>query len=211
MTGLAPYLPGFFAAYAILLVGSLSPGPAVAMLLGISTSQGRGAALVTCLGIASGSMTVNVLTMLGVGLILSQAAWAMNLLRFVGAAYMIWLAWGAFRKALHPPQVSVARTARQSNPKLFTIGYLLQVTNPKAIAFWLAIAAIGAVDGAPIPVVLTFVAGAFLLSFTMHAAWAVVLSAAPIRTAYAAGRRWVEAGLGCFFVFAAWKLARSEP
>ena len=66
MTEFAPYLPGFIAAYAILLVGASSPGPAVAMLLGISTNQGRGPALVTCAGIATGSMTINILTMLGV-------------------------------------------------------------------------------------------------------------------------------------------------
>jgi len=210
VTDFAPYLPGFLAAYAILLVGASSPGPAVAMLLGISTNQGRGPALITCLGIATGSMTINALTMLGVGLILSQAAWAMMVLRLIGAGYLIWLAWGAFRKALNPPQVAVAKTARRSGPKLFVMGYLLQVTNPKAIVFWLAIAALGAVDGAPAPVIATFVAGAFALSFTMHAAWAVFLSSSPIRAAYAAGRRWVETALGAFFTFAAYKIATSE-
>ena len=142
MTELPPFLPGFIAAYAILLVGASSPGPAVAMLLGISTNQGRGRAMVTCLGIATGSMTINLLTMLGVGLLLSQAAWAMALLRVVGAAYLAWLAWGAFRKMLNPPKVTVAATAMQPVAPLFSKGYLLQVTNPKTIAFWLAIAAL---------------------------------------------------------------------
>lgn len=210
MTALAAYLPGFAAAYAILLVGASSPGPAVAMLLGISTNQGRSPALVASLGIATGSMTINILTMLGVGLLLSQAAWAMNLLRLVGAAYLIWLAYGAFRKALRPPKVTAAKTGRQTGCRLFTTGYLLQVTNPKAIVFWLAIAAVGAVDGAPLAVIAAFVAGAFAISFAMHAAWAVLLSSGPIRAGYAAGRRRIEAGLGIFFTFAAYKLAMSE-
>ena len=210
MTELTPFLPGFIAAYAILLVGASSPGPAVAMLLGISTTQGRGPAMVTCLGIATGSMTINLLTMLGVGLLLSQAAWAMTLLRLIGAAYLIWLAWGAFRKMLNPPDVTVDATAVQPIPALFAKGYLLQVTNPKAIAFWLAIAAVGAVEGAPVPVVAAFVTGAFVISFAAHAAWALVLSSRLVRSAYASGRRWVEAGLGSFFTFAAVKLATSE-
>lgn len=210
MIDLVPYLPGFIAAYAILLVGAASPGPAVAMLLGISTVQGRGPALITCLGIATGSMTINLLTMIGVGLLLSQAAWAMNLLRLIGAAYLLWLAWGAFRKALNPPSVSAEPTAPQSTVALFTKGYLLQVTNPKAIAFWLAIAAVGAVNGAPMAVIATFVLGAFFISFVMHAAWALVLSSRPVRAAYAGGRRWIEAGLGSFFAFAAFKLATAE-
>ncbi|KZY30557.1 threonine transporter [Roseovarius sp. HI0049] len=210
MIDLVPYLPGFLAAYAILAVGAASPGPAVAMLLGISTVQGRGPALITCCGIATGSMTINLLTMIGIGLLLSQAAWAMNLLRLIGAAYLLWLAWGAFRKALNPPKVSVEAAVAQSAHALFVKGYLLQVTNPKAIAFWLAIAAIGAANGAPLPVIAAFVAGAFAISFAMHAAWALVLSSRPVRAAYAGGRRWIEAGLGSFFTFAAFKLATAE-
>ncbi len=210
MTGIAAYLPAFFAAYAILLVGASSPGPAVAMLLGISTVQGRGPALITCFGIASGSMTINILTLLGVGLLLSQAAWAMTLLRLIGGGYLLWLAWGAFRKALHPPKVTAIRTARQPPLTLFVKGYLLQVTNPKAIVFWLAIAALGATEGGGWTVIAAFVAGAFALSFLCHAAWALFLSSPPIRAGYAAGRRWIEAALGCFFSFAAVKIATSE-
>ncbi|QGX97289.1 LysE family translocator [Roseovarius faecimaris] len=210
MTDIAPYLPGILAAYAILAVGAASPGPAVAMLLGISSGQGRAPALVTCLGIATGSATINVLTMLGVGLLISQAAWAMTLLKLVGSAYLLWLAWGAFRKALNPPQVQAISVTRQPAPQLFAKGYLLQVTNPKAIAFWLAIAAIGAVEGAELPIIAVFVLGAWLLSFTLHGAWAVFLSSGPVRAAYASGRGWIEGALGAFFTFAAFKIATSE-
>ena len=58
--------------------------------------------------------------------------------------------------------------------------------------------------------VAAFVAGAFVISFAMHAAWALVLSSRPVRAAYAGGRRWIEAGLGTFFTFAAFKLATAE-
>ena len=70
MADLTPYLSGIIAAYSILLVGASSPGPSVAMLIGIATEQGRTPALLATLGIASGSMTINVLTTLGVGLLL---------------------------------------------------------------------------------------------------------------------------------------------
>jgi threonine/homoserine/homoserine lactone efflux protein len=54
-----------------------------------------------------------------------------------------------------------------------------------------------------------FVAGAFAISFTCHAAWALAMSLRPVRSAYASNRRWVEMGLGSFFTLAAWKLATS--
>ena len=206
----ATTLPLFLTAYAILLVGALSPGPAVALLLGIATRQGRRAALVTTTGIALGSSTINLLTIVGVGLLLSQAAWAMLGLKLVGTIYLIWLAWGSFNKALRPPAVKVADGPRASAARLFLTGYLLQVTNPKAIAFWLAIAAVGATTNASAAVIATFVLGGFLISFVCHGAWSVLLSTQTVRSAYHSARRWVEGALGVLFTAFAFKLATSE-
>lgn len=210
MAELLTFLPGIIAAYSILFVAALSPGPSVAMLIGIATTEGRRPALIATLGIATGSLTLNLLTMLGVGLLLSQSAMAMTALRIVGAMYLLWLAYGAFRKAMDPPEFQLATTTRQRSIKHFLAGYLLQVTNPKAVAFWLAIASIGATTGASAEIVVLFFAGAFLISFGCHGAWAVALSSQTARKAYAGARRWVELALGSFLTFAAFRLATSE-
>ena len=210
MTDLLPFLPGFLAAYAILFVAASSPGPAVAMLLGIGISQGRAPALIASAGIASGSILLNIFTLAGVGLILAQAAWAMLVLRLIGAAYLAYLAYGAFKKAAKPPQVQAAEVTAKPAWQHFISGFLLQVTNPKAIVFWLAIASVGATTGGGPVIVGLFVIGAFLISFFCHGAWAVLLSAQPIRTAYQSARRWIEGTLGLFFSFAAYKLATTR-
>lgn len=207
---LAPYLAGIGAAYAILFVAASSPGPAVALLVGIATEQGRSPALIASLGIALGSVTINVLTMLGIGLLLSEIAWAMTLLRIAGALYLLYLAYGAFKKAIHPPILKAMKPVHGLWFKHFTTGYLLQVTNPKAISFWLAIASIGAVDNAAPMIVALFVLGAFLISFTCHAFWSVTLSLSSVRKAYGTGRRWIELTLGCLFVFFSYKLFTVE-
>ena len=204
------YLPGFLAAYAVLLFAALSPGPSVALLIGIATAQGRTPALAATLGIAFGSTSINILTILGVGLLLSKAAWAMTALRMLGAAYLMYLAYSAFTRAIHPPVLQPTNPNPKSLVKQFFTGYLLQVTNPKAIAFWLVISSIGAVEGASIGVIIVFVIGSFMISFTCHGAWAVTLSVDSIRRAYAVWRRWIEATLGSCFVFAAYKLVSSE-
>ena len=174
---LAPYFPGFIAAYLILLVGSLSPGPSVALLIGIATSQGRPPALMATLGIAIGSMTLNISTILGVGLILSQAAWAMTVLRVIGSVYLLYLAYGAFRKVFTPsPDLFVATSDNKTWLNHLITGYLLQITNPKAVAFWLAISSVRAVEGATAGVIALFLAGGFLISFICHGIWAVALS-----------------------------------
>ena len=83
----------------------------------------------------------------------------------------------------------------------------MQITNPKAIAFWLAIAAVGATQGGGWGVVAAFVSGAWVISFACHGAWAVLLSAAPVRILYVRFRRWVEGALGAFMAVMAFRLA----
>ncbi|MEO0831180.1 MAG: LysE family translocator, partial [Pseudomonadota bacterium] len=70
-----------------------------------------------------------------------------------------------------------------------------------------AIAAVGATANAPLWVIALFVASCAMLSFACHAAWALALSATPVRAAYIRARRYVESALGAFFAFAAYKLA----
>ncbi|MEL7542518.1 MAG: LysE family translocator [Pseudomonadota bacterium] len=210
MADYATFVPGFLAAYAILLVAASSPGPAVAMLIGIASEEGRGPALMATFGIATGSLILNVATLLGMGLLLAQASWALSAVRIAGAAYLLYLAYGAFRKALRPPQFEISSVQPRAAWKHFLSGYLIQVSNPKAIAFWVAIASVGATQSGGPVVILAFVIGAFAISFLCHGAWAVALSSGPARKAYTQGRRWIELGLGGFLTFAAFRLATSR-
>lgn len=206
MIELAHYWPGMLTAYAILIVGSLSPGPSVAMLIGVGAGQGRPAALTATLGIAFGSATLNLLTLFGVSLLLREAAWAMQIVRIVGALYLLYLAYGALRRVRNPGLLQAAVVQRRSLPRHFLTGYLLQVTNPKAVSFWLAISAVNAVNGAAAWLIALFVLGGFIVSFTCHGAWAVAMSSNLARDGYARVRHWVEAALGGLFAFFAYRL-----
>lgn len=200
------YLPALLAAWGIQLVGVMSPGPSVALLLGVGTAQGARAALLTCAGIASGSIVLSVSTVLGLTVIFAQLAEAMLVLKLIGAGYLAWLAFGAFRRAASPPPPPSPTAVPASATRLARRGFLLQVTNPKAIFFWIAIASLGGLAAAPWPVIAVFVTGAFLNSFLGHGVWGLVFASPPIRHLYLRGRRWVEGTLGAFFAFASFKL-----
>ncbi|MGR3485348.1 MAG: LysE family translocator [Paracoccaceae bacterium] len=209
MTDLPPYLPGFLAAYAVLFVGASSPGPAVAMLAGIGLGPGRPAAMLATAGIATGGTLTAALTLSGVGLILSQAAWAVTVIKLVGAGYLAWLSLQAFRKAGRSPVTPVPAPAR-SHLGYLAMGFAMQVTNPKSIFFWLAIAALAPTQGGGPAVLALFLCGAWALSFALHGAWALLLSSQPFRAVYARARRWMDAALGVFFAFAAIKIATTR-
>ncbi|MEP2261752.1 MAG: LysE family transporter, partial [Paracoccaceae bacterium] len=89
-------------------------------------------------------------------------------------------------------------------------GYLMQITNPKAIVYWLAVVAVAGLSAAPWPIIGLFLIGSMSNSFFGHGAWAIAFSSRPFLSLYARARRWVDAVLGGFFAFVAFKLATSE-
>jgi len=207
------YLPQLLLAWSVQWVGVLSPGPGVMYIMGVATAQGRRDALLATLGIAGGALLLAVATVLGLTALLSQAIWALTAIKLIGAGYLAWLAVGAFRKALHPP----ALTPRAVGPgsaagplRTMLGGFVMQSSNPKAIFFWVAVAAVGGVGDAPWPMVLLFLAGAFVNSALGHGAYALLLSAGPVRALYSRFRRWIEGTLGVFFAFFSYKLATTR-
>ncbi|PJE34176.1 hypothetical protein CVM52_23655 [Pseudooceanicola lipolyticus] len=70
-------LPNLFLAWSIQFTGVVSPGPGVALILGIATAQGRGAALRCCLGIGLGGLLLAALTVFGLAALLAEWRGAM--------------------------------------------------------------------------------------------------------------------------------------
>ena len=204
------YLPQLALAWSIQLTGVLSPGPSVALILGIATSQGRGAALATVAGIGAASIVLALATVLGIAVLVAQVAEVMTLIRWIGAAYLAWLAYGAFKKALAPPHLDPAAVPKATPGQLAAMGFALHLSNPKAILFWLALAGVGGVGDAPASVVVLFVLGSFFNSIIGHAAWALMLSSAPVRRVYQSARRGVETVLGGFYTAMAFGLATAR-
>ncbi len=207
---LTEHLPQLLLAWSIQATGVMSPGPGVMLILGVASTRGRGAALTTCVGIGGAAMVLATVTVVGLAAVFAQIAGLMLIVKLIGAAYLLWLAWGSFNKALSPPPLSARDVAPQSALKTLLLGFTMQMSNPKALVFWLAIAAIGGVGDAPLGVVVLFILGAFVISFTGHATWALTLSSGPFRALYARARRPIEATLGLLFCVFAVKLAFSR-
>lgn len=203
------WLPHLLAGWGVQLIGVLSPGPGVALILAVATTRGRAASILTCAGISAGSGTLAIATTLGLGLLLSQVAWGLTAIKYVGAAYLAWLALKSFRKALDPSDAPVLGEAKAGRRSVLE-GYLMQITNPKAIVYWLAVVAVAGLSAAPWQIIALFLIGSMSNSFFGHGAWAIAFSSRPFLALYVRARRWVDAVLGGFFAFVAFKLATSE-
>jgi threonine/homoserine/homoserine lactone efflux protein len=207
---MSEYMPQLLLAWSIQAMGVLSPGPSVMLILGVATGKGRLPAVTTAFGVACGSIVLSSATVLGITAIFAGVAEVMTAIRLIGAAYLLWLAWKAFRNAVTAPALHMKDAPPVSTWRTGLAGFMLQVSNPKAIFFWLAIASVGGVGNAPAHVIALFVAGAFVNSFVGHGGYALLLSSGPVRRLYFRFRRWIEGALGGFFAFAGYTLATSR-
>ncbi|MDX8350014.1 LysE family translocator [Cognatiyoonia sp. IB215446] len=212
MQDVALYLPGILTAYAAFLLGIASPGPNVLSVMGTSMSVGRGSGMALAMGVAIGSFTWAVLTVLGLSALLATYASALLVIKVLGGAYLLWLAYKAFRSAAARHDIEAKELAGGRRTKLGYLrrGYIIQMTNPKAALSWIAIISLGLQDGAPFWVGAVIVLGTFILSVILHLMYAVAFSTDVMVRLYGKARRGIQAVLGTFFALAGLRLLTSR-
>lgn len=206
---MSPWLTGVLATYAAFLLAVASPGPNVLAVMGTSMNEGRRAGTALALGIAAGSLCWSSLSVLGLSAVLATYAAAMTAIKVVGGLYLVWLGIKAFRSALSAgdPVVGASSAAPGKTLVGYALrGYLVMMTNPKAVFAWIAIVSLGMGDGAPMWVPIAIVLGTFALSVLAHVGYAIGFSAPAVRRLYVRSRRWVQTAFGTFFVLAGGRL-----
>lgn len=123
-------------ALAVLLI-ELTPGPNMAWLAGLAATEGRRCGLAAVAGVALGLLANGVLAAVGLAAVLQTAPQLWNLLRFAGAAMMMWLAVEAWRGTGNG---SRSTRADSSSCRAFATGALINLLNPKAYIFFLVVA-----------------------------------------------------------------------
>jgi len=122
----------FFAFFAIALVLYVTPGPVVTLVVTTGARSGIRAALLTVAGGVTGNAVLLACIAFGLSWILQRSAEIFDVLRWIGAAYLIWLGVMAWR---HPD----AGTARAPRGRVHVWrGFIVALTNPKTIAFFTA-------------------------------------------------------------------------
>lgn len=130
---------------------SLSPGPAVLLIVGLSMRIGFRAGFAAALGVIATNAVFFTLSALGVGALIVASATLFTILKWIGAAYLVYLGAGMIapllRKTPKPDAAALnldkARAAaaggRVSDLRAFWRGFALQASNPKNLAFFVAI------------------------------------------------------------------------
>ncbi len=126
---------GVFAVAALALL--LTPGPAVLYIVARSVEQGRLAGLVSVCGITTGTLVHVLAAALGLSALLASSALAFAVVKYAGAAYLVYL---GVRRILDSHEAPAADFAppRRSLRRLYRDGFVVNLLNPKTALFFLA-------------------------------------------------------------------------
>ena len=125
--------------FALLSLGIvLTPGPNMIYVISRSLTQGPAAGIVSLGGVALGFVFYMLCAAFGITALLFAVPYAYDALRFAGAAYLLWLAWQALKPGGRSP-FQVKELDVDSPRKLFAMGLLTNLLNPKIAMLYLAL------------------------------------------------------------------------
>jgi threonine/homoserine/homoserine lactone efflux protein len=126
----------FVAASAILLA---IPGPTILLVISYALGHGRKVASATVAGVALGDFTAMTASMLGLGALLATSAAIFTVLKWVGAAYLIWLGIKLWRAPIAIEGADGTMSVPAEKPlRIFLHTYVVTALNPKSIVFFVA-------------------------------------------------------------------------
>jgi threonine/homoserine/homoserine lactone efflux protein len=147
---------------AVLLV-ELTPGPNMAWLTALAARDGRSAGFSAIIGITAGLALHLLIAATGVAALLAAQPALLRAMKWLGVAYMLWLAWDTWRVA---PETSPSKVQGVQNALR---GFLNNVFNPKALIFYVALLPqFTSADFPALPQMLTLGAIHLIVSIIVH-------------------------------------------
>ena len=203
-----------FLTAAVLL--NLTPGPDVAFILAHTARGGRRAGFAAMFGIWTGAMGHVLFAALGLSAVIMASATAFAVIKYAGAAYILWLGVQALRsKGEFSLAVNGRRPDQPPAPlrRIFAQGALIDLLNPKVAIFFLAFLPQFVEAGAgPMPMQL-MLHGVLIIVVAGFVEPPLVLMGHAVTSGLRRNPgfcRWMDRGLGAFFVFIGLRLAVSE-
>jgi len=115
------------------------PGPAVLLVLSQGLRHGTRKAVLSILGIVAANTVYFALSATGIGAVLMASYGVFFAIKWIGAAYLVWLGLSAIFGKSRLVSVAPNKDARSNPARLFTAGFILQMSNPKALLFFTAL------------------------------------------------------------------------
>ncbi|MBY3276268.1 LysE family translocator [Rhizobium laguerreae] len=199
-----------FLSAAVLL--NLSPGPDIAFILGHTMRSGKRAGFSALFGVWSGACLHVLMAALGLSAILAASAVAFSTVKWIGAAYLVWLGIQAMRSGGGD---GLIKAAGEKLPvaRIYRQGILVSLLNPKVAIFFLAFLPQFVVEGAGPAWAQLMLHGGLIIAVAAFIEPPLVLLGGRLADAVRHNQKvglWLDRGLGALFVALGVRLALSS-
>ncbi len=207
------YTSEFLTVAVVHLLAVASPGPDFAIVLRQSLTVGRNAAIWTSVGVGVGILVHVAYTLLGLGLIISQSVQVFNLIKLVGAGYLIYVGWVSLRAKLASGDTEGAgegQINRCSPVRAFRVGFLTNALNPKATLFFLSLFSVIIKPDTPQFIQLYYGFYMAVATGIWFCGLSLMLTQSRIKNSFVRFGHWAERGMGVVLIALGVRLAFSS-
>ena len=180
------------------LMAVASPGPDFAVVTRQTLAHGRAAGLRTAWGIAAGIVFHVAYALFGLGWLLQKLPLLLELMRYAGAAFLLWMGFNALRAQPAAAQASTATAPAAQRD--FWIGFTTNLLNPKATLFFVALCSALLTTPTPLSLKLALAGWIVLSTGLWFTLVAITLGHTRIRTALQAHAHWIDRGMGLLLI-----------
>jgi threonine efflux protein len=184
--------------FAIFIPALILPGPDFIAVVRTSMVRGPAAGLLTTLGVSTGLMFYASLSLLGLSAILVEYQWLTWIVRILGGCYLAWL---GIRLLMSQPQtldLAGHSDGQKGNPYLF--GFLVTLTNPKAIVLFASVFATAVSDTTPAWLMVAMIVLVFCSALVWYSLVCLFMSSGPVLRRFQRAGHWIERMAGVCFI-----------
>lgn len=189
--------------FAVFLPALILPGPDFVAVVRTALTRGTAAGLFTSLGVATCLALYAALSLLGLSAILVQHQWFAWAVRALGGCYLVYLGLRLFftRSETSITASELTGPAPAGRPsRAFVFGFLVTLTNPKAIVLFASVFATAVTATTPLWLMATMVALVFAAALAWYASVSWLMASAAVRARVARAGHWVERTAGLCFI-----------
>jgi threonine efflux protein len=184
--------------FAIFIPALILPGPDFVAVVRSSMTYGTRAGLLTTLGVSMGLCLYATLSLLGLSAILVQYHWLTWVVRLLGGAYLIWLGIKLLRAK--PQDVDLDPVDRPAGKRAILFGFLVTLTNPKAIVLFASVFATAVTASTPHWLMGVMIALVTASSLLWYSCVSLFMSSGPVMRRFQRARHWIERAAGVCFI-----------
>jgi threonine/homoserine/homoserine lactone efflux protein len=184
--------------FAVFIPALLLPGPDFVAVVRSSMTRGTRAGLLTTLGVSLGLCLYATLSLLGLSAILVKYQWLTWAVRVLGGGYLIFL--GIRLLMARPQLIEVDQAMRPVGSRAILFGFLVTLTNPKAIVLFASVFATAVTASTPLWLMGLMIGLVTASSLTWYSCVSLFMSSGPVIRRFQRARHWIERAAGVCFI-----------